>query len=90
MRKRWRSRNSRKKKKNKTCGGQGYVVNKTCKDELILVSCSVFGSLLADGSYARRPCFRLLEKWNFRRLSGYELAGNEIFLRHGSSGDWGS
>ena len=23
--------------------------------------------------------------WNFRRLSGYELAGNEIFLRHGSS-----
>ena len=29
-------------------------------------------------------------EWNFRRLSGYELAGNEIFLRHGSSGDWGS
>ena len=29
-------------------------------------------------------------QWNFRRLSGYELAGNEIFLRHGSSGDWGS
>ena len=29
-------------------------------------------------------------KWNFQRLSGYELAGNEIFLRHGSSGDWGS
>ena len=28
--------------------------------------------------------------WNFRRLSGYELAGNEIFLRHRSSGDWGS
>ena len=28
--------------------------------------------------------------WDFRRLSGYELAGNEIFLRHGSSGDWGS
>ena len=26
----------------------------------------------------------------FRRLSGYELAGNEIFLRNGSSGDWGS
>ena len=24
-------------------------------------------------------------KWNFQRLSGYELAGNEIFLRHGSS-----
>ena len=30
------------------------------------------------------------KKWNFRRLSGYELAGNKIFLRHGSSGDWGS
>ena len=29
-------------------------------------------------------------KWNFRRLSGYELAGNEIFLRHGNSGDWSS
>ena len=29
-------------------------------------------------------------QWNLRRLSGYELAGNEIFLRHGSSGDWGS
>ena len=29
-------------------------------------------------------------KWNFQRLSGYELAGNEIFLRHASSGDWGS
>ena len=29
------------------------------------------------------------EIWNFRRLSGYKLAGNEIFLRHGSSGDWG-
>ena len=33
---------------------------------------------------------KVMEKWNFRRLSGYELAGNEIFLRHGSSGDWGS
>ena len=30
------------------------------------------------------------KKWNFRRLSGYELAGSKIFLRHGSSGDWGS
>ena len=29
-------------------------------------------------------------KWNFQRLSGYELVGNKIFLRHGSSGDWGS
>ena len=29
-------------------------------------------------------------KWNFRRLSGYKLAGNEIFLRHRSSGDWSS
>ena len=28
-------------------------------------------------------------EWNFRSSSGYELAGNEIFLRHGSSGDWG-
>ena len=28
------------------------------------------------------------KKWNFWRLSGYELAGNEIFLRHWSSGDW--
>ena len=29
-------------------------------------------------------------KWNFRRrLSGYELAGNEIFLRHGSIGGLG-
>jgi len=52
----------RKKMKDKTSGGQSYVVNKTCKDERILVSCSVLGSLLADGSYARRPCFRLLEK----------------------------
>ena len=51
-----------RKKKDKTCGGQGYVVNRRCKDERILVSCSVFGSLLADGSYARRPCFWLLEK----------------------------
>ena len=25
------------------------------------------------------------EKWNLRCLTGYELAGNEIFLRHGSS-----
>ena len=25
----------------------------------------------------------------FRRLSGYKLAGNKIFLRHVSSGDWG-
>ena len=51
-----------KKVNDKTSGGQGHVVNKSCKDERILVSCSVFGSLLADGSYARRPCFRLLEK----------------------------
>ena len=29
-------------------------------------------------------------EWNFRRLSGYELAGNETFLRHERSGDWGS
>ena len=29
-------------------------------------------------------------QWNFQRLSGYKVAGNEIFLRHGSSGDWGS
>ena len=29
-------------------------------------------------------------KWNFRRLSDYELAGNEIFLRHESSGGLGS
>ena len=28
--------------------------------------------------------------WYFRRLSEHELAENEIFLRHGSSGDWGS
>ena len=28
-------------------------------------------------------------KWNFRHWSGYELAGNEIFLQHGSIGDWG-
>ena len=28
-------------------------------------------------------------KWNFRHLSGSELAGNEIFLQHGSIGDWG-
>ena len=27
------------------------------------------------------------EIWNFQLLSGYELAGNEIFLRHVSSGD---
>ena len=33
--------------------------------------------------------FSLIGIWNFRRLSGYELAGNEIFLRHGSGGDWG-
>ena len=46
----------------KTSGGKSYVVNKTFKDERILVSCSVFSCLLADGSYARRPCFRLLEK----------------------------
>ena len=25
----------------------------------------------------------------FGRLSGYELAGNETFLQHGSSEDWG-
>ena len=30
------------------------------------------------------------EIWNFRRLSGYELAGNEIFLQYRSSEDWGS
>ena len=46
----------------KTSGGKSYVVNKTFKDERILVSCSVFSCLLADGSYARRPCFWLLEK----------------------------
>ena len=28
------------------------------------------------------------EKWNFWRLSVYELARNEIFLWHWSSGDW--
>ena len=28
--------------------------------------------------------------WNFRRLSRYESDGNEIFLRHGNSEDWGS
>ena len=28
------------------------------------------------------------KKWNFWRLSVYELARNEIFLRHRSSGDW--
>ena len=27
--------------------------------------------------------------FNFRRLSGYKLAGNEISLQHGNSGDWG-
>lgn len=26
--------------------------------------------------------------WNFWRLNVYELARNEIFLRHWSSGDW--
>ena len=29
------------------------------------------------------------EIWSFRRLSGYELDGNEMFLRYASSGDWG-
>ena len=29
------------------------------------------------------------EIWNFRLLSGYELVENKMFLRHGSSGDWG-
>ena len=29
------------------------------------------------------------EMWNFWRVSVYELAGNEIFLGHQSSGDWG-
>ena len=28
------------------------------------------------------------EIWSFRRLSGYELDGNEIFLRYASNGDW--
>ena len=27
------------------------------------------------------------EIWSFRRLSGYELDGNEMFLRYASSGD---
>ena len=37
------------------------------------------------------PCCVLrggAEIWNFWRLSVYELARNEIFLRHWSSGDW--
>ena len=29
------------------------------------------------------------EIWSFRRLSGYELDGNEMFLRYASNGDWG-
>ena len=29
------------------------------------------------------------EIWSVRRLSGYELDGNEMFLRYASSGDWG-
>ena len=29
--------------------------------------------------------FEGYEKWNLRCLSGYELARNEIFLRHGNS-----
>ena len=29
-------------------------------------------------------------QWNLRRLSGHELAGNEIFPLHGCGGDWGS
>ena len=29
------------------------------------------------------------KEWNLWRLSGYELAGNDILLQHGSSGDWG-
>ena len=28
------------------------------------------------------------EIWSFRRLSGYELDGNEMFLRYASNGDW--
>ena len=31
----------------------------------------------------------LAKIWNFWRLIEYELAGNEIFLRHENSGDWG-
>ena len=41
--------------------------------------------IILDADY-----LRVERKWNFQRLSGYELVGNEIFLRHGSSGDWGS
>ena len=32
-------------------------------------------------------CKETKAKWNFRRLSEYELAGNESFLRHRSSED---
>ena len=32
--------------------------------------------------------YEQVKKWNFWRLSVYELAGNEIFLRYWSSGDW--
>ena len=32
---------------------------------------------------------KVMEKWNFRRLSGYESTGNEIFLRHGNRGGLG-
>ena len=31
----------------------------------------------------------LAKIWNFWSLSEYKLAGNEIFLRHENSGDWG-
>ena len=40
------------------------------------------GGVAQDGGHTSN-------KWNFWRLSEYELAGNEIFLRHDNSGDWG-
>jgi len=43
------------------------------------------GIIISDFS---SPEFQFLSliKWNFWRLSGYELARNEIFLRHKSRG----
>ena len=48
-----------------------------------------FTTLLREFKFKVRQ-ISIQQIWNLQRLSGYELAGNEIFLRHGSSGDWGS
>ena len=68
----------------------------TDRSEIAFISIYVFALELSNfycaisqKEYSNLHVRVVVAKRNFWRLSEYELAGNEIFLRHENSGDWG-